>query len=858
MSLTVHGSKAVDQRVMLNGLSIMTLQAGGNIGGQQPDGGSAAEIAVDTSSLSAEQATGGVRINFIPKDGGNTFANSTFFTFANQSMQGSNYTDALKAAGLATPTQIDYNWDLNESLGGPVKKDKLWFWFSTRFNRSAAFAGIFANKNAFNPNAWTYDPDTANPAENRGKVQQNNLRLTWQASSKIKIAAEQKIDTWCNCPTFISATRAPEAANDRRFPRLRQEHVEFSEVITDRLLLEVVGMHLFERWGNMDLRDTGNGGSLDAAQFAAIQNMIPVTEQSSNLIYRSYAAAPNGGLNNTLVPNYTYRVGASYVTGTHSIKTGWNDTFGYLNTYNYTYNPLAYTFLNGTPTSLTEFATPFMSKSEENHDFGVFVQDTMKLNRTTATLALRYDWFKTGFPAQTVDVGSPVVGLGSRNLSFPASDNINWKDITYRMGFVHDLHGDGKTAIKVAANKYLLGQTLNGFGVSPNPVNALQVNTTRSWADSNRNFAVDCNLASPAAQNLTATGGDNCGAIANSAFGTTIPGATFDPDLLTGWGHRPSNWEFSAGIQQQLPSRMSVEISYFRRIWQNFPVVDNVLASASDFQQFNMTVPTDARLPGGGGNQLTYYNVNPNKLGQTQNYNTLSDKFGEEYEHWNGVDVSLSGRLQNGLRFQAGTSTGRTVVDNCAIIAQVPEMLTNGPANAGGTAGAGAQLATQFCHLVEPWMTNFKALVIYTLPKVDVQLSATFRSTPGITNAAGNGSGGVQPSGVAANFTATNAYLAANSNLGRLLTGTTTATQNTTLQIANPDATYLDRDNQLDFRVGKVFKTGGMRSTVNLDLYNLLNRSTILSVNSAYAAWLTPTAISNPRLMKISLTLDLK
>ncbi len=228
-SLTVHGSKAVDQRVMLNGLSIMTLQAGGNIGGQQPDVGSAAEIAVDTTSLSAEMATGGIRINFIPKDGGNTFGNSTFFTVANQSMQGNNYTDALKAAGLATPTQIDSTWDLNESIGGPIKRDKVWFWFSTRFNRTSAFAGLFANANAYNPNAWTYVADTGSPAVNRGKVQQNNLRITWQASPRIKIAAEQKIDTWCNCPTYIGPVgvppsngatlitqRAPEAANDRR------------------------------------------------------------------------------------------------------------------------------------------------------------------------------------------------------------------------------------------------------------------------------------------------------------------------------------------------------------------------------------------------------------------------------------------------------------------------------------------------------------------------------------------------------------------------------------------------------------------------------------------------------------------
>jgi hypothetical protein len=853
-SLTVHGSKNVDQRIMLNGVSIMTLQAGGNIGGQQPDVGSAAEIAVDTSSLSAEMATGGVRINFIPKDGGNTFGNSTFFTFANQSLQGTNFTDALKAAGLATPTKIDNTWDLNESIGGPIRRDTAWFWFSTRFNRANAFAGVFANQNAYNPNAWTYVPDPNNPAENRGKVQQNNLRITWQATPKIKIAGEQKVDSWCNCPMYISATRAPEAGNDRRFPRLRQEHVEFTSPVTDRFLLEFVGMHLFERWGNMDLRATDNGGSLNAAQAAAIQNMIPVTEQSSGLIYRSYASTPNGGLNNTVVPNYTYRVAASYVTGTHTFKTGWNDTFGYLNTYNYTYQPISYTFLNGTPTSLTEFATPFTSISNENHDFGAFAQDTWRLNRTTIIGALRYDWFKTGFPAQTVGAGSPLVGLANRNISFPASDNINWKDLTYRTGLVYDIRGNGKSAVKVAANKYLLGQTLNGFGVSPNPVNALQTFTTRSWTDSNHNFAVDCNLANGAAQNLTASGGDNCGAITNNAFGTAIPGQTFDPDLLTGWGHRPANWEFSGGIQQQLPARMSLEVSYYRRIWENFPVIHNALTAASDYTAFNVTVPTDPRLPNGGGNQLTYYNVNPNKLGQSQLYNTLSDKYGNEYEHWNGVDVSVRGRLRDGLQFQAGTSTGRTVTDNCAVVAQLPEMLTFGATNAAGTAAVpGAQLAKQFCHLEEPWLTGFKGLVFYTVPTVDVQLAVTFRSVPGITNG-----GNAQPSGVAANFVATNAYLAANSTLGRPLTGAT----NTTLQIINPDTTYLDRDNQLDFRVGKVLKWRGARSTVNVDLYNALNRATILTANTAYAltsnVWLAPTSISNPRLLKFSLTLDLR
>jgi hypothetical protein len=115
-----------------NGINTMTLQAGGNIGGQTPDVGSAAEVTIETTSLSADLPTGGVRINFIPRDGGNKFSNSAFFTFASEGLQGDNFSDDLKAAGLATPTKIVSNFDINEAVGGPLKRDKVWFWFSTR------------------------------------------------------------------------------------------------------------------------------------------------------------------------------------------------------------------------------------------------------------------------------------------------------------------------------------------------------------------------------------------------------------------------------------------------------------------------------------------------------------------------------------------------------------------------------------------------------------------------------------------------------------------------------------------------------------------------------------------------------
>ena len=176
-SLTVHGSRTTDQRVTINGINTMTLQAGGNIGGQTPDVGSAAEVTIDTTSLSADLPTGGVRINFIPRDGGNRFGNSAFFTFANEALQGDNFTDELQAAGLATPNKIVNNFDLNESFGGPIKRDKVWFWFSTRYNsRRRARPAIFENVNAFKrePVALRADDDAG--GQRRRAVQQQPPR----------------------------------------------------------------------------------------------------------------------------------------------------------------------------------------------------------------------------------------------------------------------------------------------------------------------------------------------------------------------------------------------------------------------------------------------------------------------------------------------------------------------------------------------------------------------------------------------------------------------------------------------------------------------------------------------------------
>jgi hypothetical protein len=844
-SLTTHGSKNTDQRITNNGVNIMTLQAGGNIGGATPDVSSAAEVTIDTSSVSAEMSTGGVRINLIPRDGGNTWASSSFVSFSNESLQGDNLTDRLMGLGLTAAAKSVKIWDINPAFGGPIVQDRAWFWFSGRYQGAQNQpADSFYNRNAWNPDAWLPDLDTSQPTVNKGVWHSLQLRGTIQATPRNKFAFTWQEQNYCRCPDEISATRTLEAGRDRRFPRLQQQHAEWTSPVTSRLLLEAVGMHLYERWGDMHLRSgEGNffitGGSLDPQYDAFVPQMISVTEQSTGLTYRSRVT-----FNNTAVPNFAYRAAVSYVTGTHNFKAGWNLVHGYQDTRTYNFQPVSYRFNNGVPNQLTQYATPYTLHNVMDGDMGLFAQDRWSLDRWTLTLGIRYDQMKTSFGEQ--NIGASLLDP-NRNLTFAEQGNLDWKDITPRFGAVYDVFGNGRTALKVSLNKYLNGQTLNGLGNTPNPFNQLVLTTTRSWNDATfpvgdprrNNYVPDCVITNNAANG-------ECGAVANSAFGSTRQGDLFDPDLLTGWGNRNYNWEFSTSVQHEIVPRVSADFGYFRRWFGNFQVTDNLLVTREDYTEFSLVAPTDPRLPDGGGYTVTgLFDVVPAKFGQSQNLNTLSDKYGKQIEHWNGVDLSLNARLQNGITLRGGVATGKRTMDNCDVVQQLPEMLFGSAGINLGANNNNVWLPEQWCHQEEPFLTSYRASGIYTIPKVDVLVTASFYSNPGQL--------------VAANYTVTNAIRASSSTLTRPFSGNAA---NISVNIAQPGEVYYERLNQLDMRVGKIIRFGGNRATVNLDIYNALNADAITGVNNSFSSWVPgaedprPTSALLPRFAKISATFD--
>ena len=831
-ALAAHGGRTEDQRFMMNGVSLSSMISGGWGGGAIPNATGVQEMVFDTASVNAELATGGVRINFIAREGGNQYHGTLFGNFANDSFQTTNVDEELLArnAALANAGTVDKNWDFNPGFGGPIRRDKLWFFASGRSQGAYLFApGMFFNRNANDATKWTYDPDLSRPASLEKTWLDAQMRLTWQAAEKHKIGLTYTQQDFCACHDAISATTAPEAAQDRRFPTQRVVLLDWTAPVTSKILIEASAIHRVERWGNMHLQTKG---------LTLEEDMIGITDQAAptpigtiaNLNYRGRAGTYNNSWNN----NLHYRFHVSYITGSHAVKLGMNNAHGHHENTTYVQNPLQFRFNNLIPNRITQRALPSTVKNHVDQDLGLFAQDKWTINRLTVSVGIRYDHFANSFPEQTL---GPTFFAPTRNLTFPETKNTSYHDITPKSQFAYDLFGNGRTALKLSLNKYLVGLGTTNSGsfpvsIGPNPINNLSTSVNRTWTDADRDYVPDCNLFDLAAQDLRASGGDFCGAVDDLRFGQPLPSTAYDAELLRGWGKRYFNWEFSTGVQHELLPRLGIDVSYFRRWYGNFTVTDDRSVAASDFQAFSVTAPADPRLPDSGAYAVSgFQNMTPAAFSRIRdNVVTHAKNFGKQTDHWNGVDIHLNARLANGLYMQGGTSTGRRATNNCEILAVVPE---SAPTN------------VPYCHEVQDWQTQVKGAASYMVPRIDVSVAATYQYLPGPE--------------IAANW-AVPARLVT-PQLGRPLAGNAA---NITVNLVEPGTEFNDGLNQLDLRFAKIVRIGGTRTTINFDLYNATNANTILTLNNGYitdaqdrpTTWQVPNAILQPRFFKIGAQFD--
>lgn len=837
-----HGGRRNEGQVQVNGLSAGWQGMG--VSGYAPEVGAAQEISFQVTGGLGEAGTGGPQMNLIPREGGNRFSGTLFMNWAGDGWQGSNLDDDQRALGLREINRLVKTYDFNPMFGGPLKRDRLWFFFTARrLVTENTVAGIFVNRAALNPNRWDYDPDFSRQAVADSVTKNASLRLTLQATPRNKVQLwwdEQMTCQRCGgggvsfASPLTAGSLSPEADAGNYNP-IRMGQATWTSPVSNRVLLEAqfgLGPNAWfggkERPGN----DTDIISVIDTA------GLVPNIEYRGNQPW-----ARNFGY------MYTYRGALSYITGAHRFKVGGQQQrtrAAFISYYND--HRLRYTFTNGVPTQLTMFANHGARNEFEMNTTAFYAQDHWTLGRLTLQGGIRFEHIGSYYPAGRfgVDRFLPVA------LTFPAGDaGVSVKDINPRFGAAYDLFGTGRTSVKFSLGRYPTPDNSYGvYGWQQQPAFRVATTTNRAWTDRNGDFIPNCDLLNPAGQNLPTQPGfnaalDTCGPWSNQNFGRSVVSQTYDPNLLNGWNVREFSWDLSAGIQQELTRRTSLEVTYVRRSWGNQTVTDNRAVSPADFERFNLTAPAHPLLPGGGGYLVEgLYELREDRFGLVDNFVTHAKNYGRgQIERYNGVDLNVSARPRTGLTVQGGLNIGQRTFNNCAVVAEVPEALT---------AFGIFRTPEAFCDQASGFKTGVGALATYIVPRIDVLVSATYQNRP----FAGANFPSIASESLAGNWLVTNAQVTP--ALGRPMAGGAPVTF---VNVVEPGTMYGERLSQVDFRASKILRFGPRRVNVGVDVFNLFNTNAPFAYFQTLnpftpATYLQPASLVSARFAKVSATFD--
>jgi hypothetical protein len=765
------------------------------------------EVGVETLAGSAEASTGGILVNVVPKDGGNVFSGSFSTDHTGPDMQSANITDELRTRGLGPAPSVRSFMDIGGGLGGPIKRDTLWFFGAVRYlERSQYQQGNYFNKRQ---GTLFYEPDLDRPAYTDDWDQDYTVRFTWQAAAKHKVTAAHTQHPSCQCfyGLLESATGillAPEATGAHHYDPNYLSAATWTYPVTNRLLIEAAGQ--VRKYNNHQKR-----------QPDLSTDIISVRELSSNIQYGSRASSYRPQPRQV----YRERFAVSYITGSHAFKTGIDLNQFKIGMDGARFNDphqinqaIDYTFRDQIPQSLRIWAVPF-GTLDTSRDLAVFVQDQWTVRKLTLNLGIRFSDFDSSIPEYSLPPGPYVEAR-----TFPAvKHSPHWTNLNPRLGVAYDLFGTGQTAVKASLGRYArnLDTAVN------NPVSNQASSTSRNWNDSNRNYVPDCDLRNPLANG-------ECGAWSDLTFGLIRESNTrFADDAVTGFNRQPdTSWQGSVSVQHELRPGVGLNVGYFRTWYVGFAATDNQAIMPADFDEFCITAPVDSRLPNSGQQLCGLYDLRPGVFGLTDNLVTQASHYGTQTEVYNGVDVTLSARFAEGGQLSGGLSTGRTVTDECFVV-DSPQQARDG-----------------FCNVTPPWSagTQVKFAAVYPLPW-ELQASAIYQNIPGIP--------------ITASYVATNAQIA--SSLGRNLgscRGAATCNGTVTVELIPANSAFEDRLQQVDLRFTRTLRLPrNARVQGSFDVYNLFNANSILNMNTRYgSSWQNVIQIMGGRLFKFSARLD--
>ena len=887
--LTYHGS--TNSVTAVDGLRINNLEISGQYADLFNDG-SFQEVSYSTGADSAEMGQGGLRINMVPKEGGNSFRGTVLSNWTGENWN----SDNCQAPGPALPCEspslkgrfttgvarVQKIYDFNPSFGGPIRKDRLWF--QGTFRRQGVDKTVvdsFFNKN---PVALgqpiKYEPDYARPAIDDGWAENATIRFTGQISSKNKLSWYYDRSDRERAHWNIGTLTPPEASGRQTLPVEFTQTLKYQSTLTNKLLFEAGFGEYHQDYTELYQKDVCLPSyEVDGSDPRSCKNskIYRVTDQVTG---RNFQAAPFEILHFGTVWDGSAKL--SYVTGSHNMSVGWAISKGPRHTITTRTGDLTMRYgptvvnadASGNGPNRVTLLLPIDQREGMKGDNGFFVQDKWTVRRATVTMALRYDWFR-GYVGESKILPSNWLAPFTFNSPEFVRTVPNWKDLSPRVGVAYDLFGNGKTALKLSMSRYVNAETA-GTAQALNPVNRLTNSINLAWTDYNKDFTIfngdgsvqDINFNSNALPDATTPGGiqDELAPIpANSTFGTLSTSTTrVDGNIEKGFAVRGYTWEFDAGVQHELFPRVSAGITYFRRILGgNATMTDNLNLGPANYdggptgKGYCVTGPTDLQLPDGGGQQFCgIFQGLPSTFTTTaDNYSTfrhtyLNDLGFKERNFTHGADISIRAALKNGAFIQGGVSMSRTVNNTCY------NQLLGDP-----TSVISPFTGKATCEDTPPFLPDIKLLGSYKLPWA-LMASATYQHAQAPVQTA----------------TWTFNQAVANANGWTIATtpgssAAVIAAATTSVNLLQGKFQYGKPLNQLDLRASRRFTIGGKRIDISADLYNAFNNAWVFTENGAFgssttltggvpnlianpAGWLKPTNILNARMFKVGAQFD--
>ena len=841
----------------IEGMRLNNLCANGAYSGVYWNDGSFQEISYITGADSAEMGQGGIRVNLVPKDGGNSFhgnfqMNYTPSDWASDNCGSPAFGQPCTRANLTGDTtfnktsnfltnvsKLTKNYDFNPGVGGPIKQDKAWFYATFRYlGVNKTVADSFYD---LDPSPFRYVADTSRPGIDDGHIRSFAGRVSAQLTTKDKVSYYHDEQDKVRGHWGIAATVPPEASAIQATPTSFVSVSKWTRTHSNRLLFD----------GGFAVYNQEYQENYQPEVLAASPQLVTIMDQSTNKI----AGAWNNPADH-FSKLFTEQFAINYVTGTHSMRFGANISQAkWRLTQQYTSDVQPVTYNAGVPVSVT-LRIPTDRRNSIKNDSAVYGQDKWTIKRATINAAVRWDWFISATDPETLPAGTFNQAVtysecsdGKNNLNQGCTGRVaNWKDVSPRIGLAYDLFGDGRTAIKFGIARYVNGVGLAAGSITDNnnPETTVGLTDVRAWRDLDGN-------GSP----FTSGGVIQLNELTNStstpSFGRNIPSSTTtDSAVLEGWHARLYNWEYTVSAQHELAPRVSVSAGWYRRKFGNQTItVDNrySIAKGSYDGPFCANAPADPLLPGGGNYQVCgLYDLKPSVVAlglPTSSTITFSNKYGGETNIYQGFEVSLNARPRSGAFVQAGINAQKRIFDQCNLVNEgILAYVVTAATEVAETFPDGSKA----CHQDLPFRPDFKLLGSYTLP-FDVLVSATYQFVRGVQT------GGAAPS-ILATWSTTPA---AATNLGRAYSaGATTKSVNLMAVGQNYGN---DNLNQLDLRLSKRFKLDKVRFRVDLDAYNVFNSDWPFTVTSffstaANSAWLRPTNVLQARFFKIGGGID--